>query len=341
MNALVVLKIVGLIVGAVASVLAARQDPKAVGKRRGAIIVIGLGFGVAVVTELVDTSQKQNAAREAMERNNAVLAEVQRTLHPLFPLSINVRWRAALTNDATRAFRTQLEQIYKRDARRIGDVVALYPSDPEFPTCKNDPVGFEIVSAVLSSEVRFYSRQRTKEARFQEADVRFSPSIQRDFPSEIGDAGKAALRMPGDFQRRIIEERGRDYLFSLDHGLFMSDGYQKIVFVDSKNTTDMVSVDDLLGATLEIVTEPLRPEDKCPSGIPAQSEWITFAGIAIILPGWRQLVIDHQMFTVSAPPKDSKDWSNSPRYRFKVPEQKSEFEKLIKDERIEVAAARP
>ena len=34
------------------------------------------------------------AAIESKNRNNALLAEVERTLHPLFPLSVDVRFRA-------------------------------------------------------------------------------------------------------------------------------------------------------------------------------------------------------------------------------------------------------
>ena len=334
MTALLIIKIVGLIVGAVASAVAARQDAKASGKKRNAVILIVVGFSVAVAAELVDASQKQKNALDATRRNNELLAEVQRTLHPLYPLGVNLRWRAVLTNAP--AFRTQLEQIYKRQNPGSADVVYLYSSDSEFPSCGKDPIGFAIVSAALASTVQLYSRQRTKAGRFEEADVKFSPSVKRDFPETRG-FGKGTVAAGGDLQRHRIESR--DYLFSRANGLLMSDGYQKIDFVDGKNTTDVVSVDDLPGATLEVATESIDPsDDPCQSTAPAGSESITFAGIAIILPGWRQLVIDPQMFTSIGPTKDWPDWS---RYRFTFPEQKSEFEKLIKDERLEVVAGRP
>jgi hypothetical protein len=128
-------------------------------------------------------------------------------------------------------------------------------------------------------------------------------------------------------RRRVAD---RDYLFSPDWGLYVrdSDGGRKIDFVDSKNTTDMVSADDLPGATLEIATQPIDPsDDYCQPVIRAETEWITFAGASITLPGWRHLSIDRQMFNPIG--KDQDDWT---RYRFVFPEKKSQFAELVRDE---------
>lgn len=232
MTPLLSIKILGLIVGALASVVAIRKDSNAIGAKRLATLLAVLGFGVAVVAELVDASQKQQAAIETTNKNNALLAEVQRTLHPLFPLSVDVRFRASLSGDATRAFRTALEQKYQREHPQNPDIpiVWLDPEESDFPTCKKDPVALQIVSAKLGSMVRLYSRQRTKDGRFEQADVEFCPCPElRDIPS-----GKTLIVMTNEARRRMVTNR--DYLFSPDQGLYMRDGGRKIDFVDSKNT---------------------------------------------------------------------------------------------------------
>ena len=122
----------------------------------------------------------------------------------------------------------------------------------------------------------------------------------------------------------------RDYTFGLDRGLHMSDGGRKIDFVESKNTAETVSVDDLLGSTLEVATQPIDPsDDYCQPVISRDTEWITFAGLAVTLPGWRQMFIDRSRFTSVDP---SKEWNEWVRYRFTIPEDKQEFERLLRDE---------
>jgi hypothetical protein len=285
-----------------------------------------------VSAEIIDTSQKQLAAIEATNRNNALLTEVQRTLHPLFPLRIDVRFLAPLSGDKMQAFRSALVRKYRRELQESPktSVVWLHPEDPEFPYQTKDPVAFEIALADLGSMVRLYSSQQTKSGRLEKADVEFCPCrISRAFPNQVLD-------------NRVVTRwtsRNREYLFNPDHGLYMSDGDQKIDFVDSKDTTEVVSADDLLGATLEIETVPIEPDpDDSPEAIRARNEWIRFAGVSIVLPGWRRLVINPQMFTIISPSPSSPE---STIYRFVIPGSKAEFESMIRDEPIWVAAGRP
>jgi hypothetical protein len=329
---LLIIKIVGLIVGAVATIDRARDVSKTARDKQRLILFATLGFGVALVAELVDASQNRKRAFEAIDRNNALLAEVQRTLHPLFPLNVNVDFRASLSEDATRVFGTQLEKKYQREPDANPRIAWLYPEEPDFPTCKKDPVAFQIVSAYLSSVFRLYSRQRSKRGEFQKADIEFSVIPEfHNVPS-----GKGVIIGSDEARRRRV--RDREYIFSPGHGLYIHHPFQKIDFVDTKNTTEMMSADDLMGATLEIAIQPIDPsENDCKPVIPAQTGWISLANVGITLPGWRRLVIDHQRFTLVAPSKDSEDWI---RYRFVIPESKSEFEKLIREEPIWVTAER-
>jgi len=333
MITLLIVKIVGLIVGVIATIGRARKDSKVDGEKRWAMRLAVLGFGVAVIAELVDTSVKQRAAENATNRNNALLAEVQRSLHPLFPLSVDVRFRAPLRSEQTKAFRSALEKEYQH--QRLEDpnsrIIWLHTEEPYFPSPKKDPVAFQIVAAELGATVSIYSRQHTRDGQFEQPDIEFSPCPICRYvkPRQLVIDDKA--------HRQRLEDRTS--LFSPDQGLYMSDGAIKIDFVDAKSSTEMVSVDDLMGATLEITPQPLDPPDEdCKPATCAQPSEISFAGIAIILPGWRQLVIDHQKFTPVPP---SKEWPDLPRYRFVIPEQKDQFDKLIRDERIWKAAEQP
>jgi hypothetical protein len=332
MTWLTAIKIVGVIIGGVSSLRVASKPSNATKEKRLATILAVLGLGVAVSAELVDNSQKQLAAIEATNRNNALLAEVQRTLHPLFPLRIDVRFLAPLSGDKMQAFRSTLVRKYQRELKENPQppVAWLHPEDPEFPQSKKDPVAFEIALADLDSIVRLYSSQQTKRGRLDKADVEFCPCpVSHAFPNQVLD-NSVVTRW---------RSRNRVYVFNPEHGLYMSDGDQKIDFVDSKNTTELVSADDLLGATLEIETVPIEPDpDDSPEAIRTRNDGIKFAGVSIVLPGWRRLAIDRQMFTIISPPPSSPE---STIYRFVIPGGKAEFDRLIRDEPIWVTAGRP
>jgi len=77
-NTLLIIKILGLIVGAIAAVRGKRGDPNSPREKRLTVAFVMLGFGAAVVAELVSASQSQTAAaldkREAdtlVKRNSA------------------------------------------------------------------------------------------------------------------------------------------------------------------------------------------------------------------------------------------------------------------------------
>jgi hypothetical protein len=280
--------------------------------RRATVAAIILAILVAVLL------WKSVAVRQSPD---PLLAEVQRSLHPLFPLSAEVAFRAPLTAEETRGFRTTLERLYQLEHPQNPDIPIVYfhPDDSIFPTCAKDSVAVQIVSANLSSEMRLYSRQRTKDGRFDQADVEFCPCPERqDSPPD-----RPSAIMVDDARRRKINKR--EYEFSLTHGLYMSDGGRKIEFAEAQSTTDMVSVDDLFGATLEVAIQPIDPsDDYCRPIISAQTEWVTLDSAAITLPGQRRVVIDRDKFTRIGPSKDG--WI---RYRFIIPQNKVEFENLI------------
>ena len=244
MSWILVVKFLGLVVGVIGSLSNVWKDSDDGRNKRRATLLTVLGFGVALTAELVDASEKQKAAIESTKRNNELLAEVERTLRPLFPLSVDVGFRAPLADNATHALRSALERKYQRehDRDRRTSITWLHPEEPEFPSAKNDPEAFEIVAAALSSRLRLFSNQRTKAGALDRPDIEFFPDpLYRDdrFKHVALISGQEVLRI------RLAE---RDYLFTPDLGLYMSDRDVKVDFVDSRSTTDLVSVDDLLGA---------------------------------------------------------------------------------------------
>lgn len=323
MTILLAVKILGLVIGVVASVRQlSRKKTGAPEERKGiALLLVLLGFGTAIVAELIDASNRERSAQEALKRNNELLAEVQRTLHPLFPLYVDVAFTAPLTGAPMSALRSRLEAKFKDEQSRDPKVPFVWlhpPGEPLFPRCESEPLAHNVLNAELSSAIKLYGREKTKAQLFDDPDIKFCPCPQlRFYP------GGVMVSKSGELPDKWLE--ARDFAFNPATGLKIDDGSREINLSDvDKSSGEMVSVDDLIGATLEV--EVFFEMGECGRNETApEKDTIRFTGMTIMLPGYRRLFIDRSKFTeLSVSEKGG-------RYRFSFPTTKDEFAKLLRE----------
>ena len=120
--ALMIIKVVGVLIGGLAA-LQEMTKQKEGGKERSrrAILLLVLGLGSAVAAEVVDLTIKRKADEQTLQRNSDLLAQVQRSLHPLFPLTVHVFFNSLLTEPQAGPLRqflqTRLAQAKRKAAQ--------------------------------------------------------------------------------------------------------------------------------------------------------------------------------------------------------------------------------
>ena len=151
---LMIIKIVGILIGGLAALQELTKD-KQEGKQpsRQAILLLVLGLGSAVAAEMVDITIKRKTDQQMLERNSELLSQVQRTLHPLFPLTLHVTFSTPLTEPHAQPLRHLLETRLAEEKRRAaaeGDGVDLLSigirKGATYPSRTRDPYGYGLVA---------------------------------------------------------------------------------------------------------------------------------------------------------------------------------------------------
>lgn len=323
-TALTIIKVLGILVGGLAALreMTKEKDGGADKRSRLALLLFALGLSSAIAAEVVDLAIKRKSGEEALQRNNELLADVERTLHPLFPLTVHVTYNSSLTEPHAAPLRHLLETKLaeeKRTAEAKGqdkDLLSVgIRSGDTSPSQTDDPFGFGLVQADIGSWVRLYGKEKTAKSKFEQDDLNFCvcPFMHRESKLE-------------EYSRVVLENRR--ILFDPKRGLDFDDGEVQVNFADANSHGAIASSDDLYGAMLEL-------EVDATFGIPIPvgmelnnfTDFFTLNGLELGLPGNQRIWIKGNRFSRSV----DKNQRQTVHYRFQLPSSRAEFEKLIVD----------
>jgi len=326
---LVFVKLLGLGVAAVSGLVEIGRKSRSDRRAKIAIALVLAGFGTAAVAEIFDTVAKRRDSAQALERNTELLKEVQRNLHPLFPLFVNIRFRAPLdsdeTSEAKRVFEVALAEARAADINNDVDLLDIHPAEPQpYATCAANPLGYAISASDLDAWVRFYSRSKTAARDFERDNTNFCPCPWLNPYTELGTE-----RAPERVRAASDEEDytpawlpGREVLYDSDRGLELNDGDAFVSFDRANSDGYVVSVDDLPGSTLEIETRPFLQQCEGVRDGGVRHDLISFSSVTLGLPGNRRAYLPADKF-VRAPLRDELV------YRYTFPTNAEEFERLF------------
>jgi len=263
---------------------------------------------------------QKEEGEKAVVRNDQMLAQVERTIHPLFPLEIKLVYLAPLSDGVTMPFRqrlqAQLEAAKRKYPDRDVDYVSLKSQNPEFyPSRETDPLGYGLVTADLCAWIRFYTKHKTARRDFNNEDASFSYC-------PVGTSRPLVSDEEVDRELEITRERLKNRYISFDpkSGLRFDDGIDKIDLTTANADGDFISSDDLYGATIQIEARPFIEVYRKSSRV--ANDLILLAGCWIKLPGNRTLWIQGDRFS------KTKDKALL-LYRFTFPASRQDFNKLL------------
>lgn len=265
------------------------------------------------------TLQKEEGEKAAV-RNDQMLAQVERTIHPLFPLEMRLVYLAPLSDGVTMPFRqklqAQLEAAKRKYPDRDADYISLRSQNPEsYPSRETDPLGYGLVTADLCAVIRFYTKHKTARRDFENEDASFSYC-------PVGTSRPLISDEEVDREVEITRERlkNRRLSFDPDSGLRFDDGIDKIELATANAGGDFISSDDLYGATIQIEARPFIKVHRKYSRV--ANDMILLAGCWIKLPGNRTLWIQGNRFSKT-------EAKNELLYRFTFPATRRDFNKLL------------
>ncbi len=259
--------------------------------------------------------------KKAVERNNQMMAEVERTIHPLFPLEIKVIYRAPLTDRTTRPFRQTLEgKLKTAKLQKPDEDIDLLSLNPKYastyPSQNTEPLGYGLVTADLGAWIRFYTKGKTLNHNFKEDDADFCYCPLK--------TSKLVSAEDVDRTDELVKERfkNRQILFDPETGLRFDDGVDKIDLMGANAGGDFISSDDLYGATIQIEARPFIEVYRQYGRV--ANDLILLEGCFIKLPGNRAIWIKGDRFSAT---KDK----DQLLYRFTFPGSRQDFNKLLTD----------
>jgi hypothetical protein len=232
--------------------------------RRWSITAILLSLTVAASAELIGVILKKeeatNAAKraaESAEQTRQIVSDLDRSLHPLFPIKIKPGFRVELRHPSLASFRERLINAIPAD-KDVAPLV-LAPSTPQFPNRNLEPEAYGLLTADPQVKVFIVRHPTDPPVSIDKEVVDLSFDLKTTLPRPpVPAGGKVSPRVKID----------KDYGYSKEGFVTIGFPSETINVSDCFSKGTIVSPSDLVGSRMFIEIEPIMEGLKVAVSVP-------------------------------------------------------------------------
>lgn len=270
--------------------------------RRWSIGAILLSLIVAAGAEIIDVTSKKHEATEAANRaaesarqTQQIVNDLDRSLHPLFPIKIKPVFKVELNHPSLASYRDRLVKAFPANEEALAPELA--PGSPLFPDRNREPVAYALLTAAPQTTIFLVRNPANPPVPIGNEEPDLSISLKNTSAEPPATAGHK--QKPGT---KVEIEYG----YTKDGSVSIEYPTETINVTDHYSKGKIISPSDLLGSQMSIEIWPaigiglVAPaRDQSPIGhddMDSLSESFGISWIDIELPGSQEIQLQSKDF---------------------------------------------